>query len=91
MIHHDRLGLMTDTPNADEFPLLQRVMQQGQMLQLPEPLTAIAGRTTQSVKCLPSQVRQVNQPVPMTVELSQELQALVEQTQSRNLKPIKLP
>ncbi len=89
-VHHDRLGLISDSPNLDEVPLLQPVMQQGQMVQPGEALIAIAERVAQSLASLPSPVRQMHQPLSLPVELSQQLQALVAQTQSPGVSPIKL-
>lgn len=79
-IESDCLGLMTDTmPDAE--PLLQPVMQNGQRLQPPESLDAIAQRTAQSVASLPDSVRRLDQPVPPHVEISANLLDLTFKTQ----------
>ncbi|MBD2344714.1 nicotinate phosphoribosyltransferase [Anabaena subtropica] len=79
----DRLGLMTDTPLAQETPLLQLVVKEGQRLQPPETLSAIRQRTTASVASLPEQTRRLNNPIPVPVEISPTLQDLTEVTLQR--------
>ncbi len=85
----DRLGLLSEVadPTAPwtagqpgEQPLLQLVMQQGQRLQPPESLATIAQRTRQSVTHLPTAVRDLQSPVPLTVTPSLALQTLVAET-----------
>lgn len=83
-IQGDRLGLMAiDTPQAGELPLLQPVLQGGQRLTEPEPLSAIAQRTAQSLASLPAEMRAIAAPTRGTVELSAALVALIEKTQRK--------
>lgn len=79
-IKTDRLGLITDTPLAQETPLLQLVVKEGQRLQPPETLAEIRQRTTASVATLPEQTRRLNNPIPVPVEISSTLQDLTEVT-----------
>ncbi|HIK45015.1 MAG TPA: nicotinate phosphoribosyltransferase [Leptolyngbyaceae cyanobacterium M65_K2018_010] len=81
----DRLGLMAETPAPDEQPLLQLVMNAGQLVQEPESLAEISARTARSVACLPPSVRQLEQPVPFSVEISDALQALTARTSRRRV------
>ncbi|MEM8544377.1 MAG: nicotinate phosphoribosyltransferase [Cyanobacteria bacterium P01_H01_bin.119] len=76
----DRLGLMSDTPNADETPLLHLLVKQGQRLVEDEPLEAIAARTARSVAALPPSVRQINNAQPLSVQPSEALLTMTETT-----------
>lgn len=78
----DRLGLISEE-FADEQPLLQLVMQQGDRLQPPEALGAIAQRTSASVASLPEAVRRLQQPQPLQAKISDQLQAVTRQTHDR--------
>lgn len=78
LVKCDRLGLVTESPTLGEQPLLQPVMQNGQRLQEPESLRAIAQRTAQSVASLPEMTRQFLNPVSIPVELSTALMNLTE-------------
>ncbi|CAN1212151.1 nicotinate phosphoribosyltransferase [Tumidithrix helvetica PCC 7403] len=69
-IQSDRLGLADESPLADEQPLLELVMQNGNLLKPPESLAAIAQRTRDSVTALPAIARQIKQPTPIPVEIS---------------------
>ncbi|NES24782.1 MAG: nicotinate phosphoribosyltransferase, partial [Symploca sp. SIO3E6] len=75
-ISKDRLGLVSESCLTNEQPLLQLVMQQGKSLQKPEPLTEIAQRTAASVAALPDSTRQIHQPTPLLVEISDSLEQL---------------
>jgi nicotinate phosphoribosyltransferase len=79
-VQGDRLGLASEEAAPGESPLLQLVVQAGRRLSPPEPLSQIRDRTAASVAGLPKAVRQVTQPVALTVEPSSELYHLVEQT-----------
>lgn len=87
----DRLGLISEAPHANEHPLLQCVMQNGQRRLPIESLATIAARVSQSVTALPAPVRQIEPAATLscgsrdavTIELSDALQALIEQTQHR--------
>jgi nicotinate phosphoribosyltransferase len=76
----DRLGLATDPAAADERPLLELVMHQGQPVQGLESLDAIAARTAASVARLPASVRQITAPVDYPVTLSEALGDLATRT-----------
>jgi nicotinate phosphoribosyltransferase len=76
----DRLGLCTELATAEETPLLQLMMEQGQRLQAPEDLGAIAQRTQAQVALLPDQLSQITAPQTSPVQLSQELEQLTEAT-----------
>lgn len=78
----DRLGLATEMPDEGEQPLMQLVFKQGKRTLAPEPLEAIAQRTAMSVASLPSETRQLTDPTPPPVELSDVLQTLMQQMQS---------
>jgi nicotinate phosphoribosyltransferase len=64
---------------AIEQPLLHLVMRQGQRVEGPESLAAIAQRTAQSVASLPPSTRQLHQPTPIPVELSPDILTLMAQ------------
>jgi nicotinate phosphoribosyltransferase len=90
MIHHDRLGLMTEAGhevghqesgvNSLEISLMQCVMQAGQRVQPPESLATIAERTARSIATLSAASRQLHQPVSIPIELSPALLDLVAAT-----------
>jgi nicotinate phosphoribosyltransferase len=82
----DRLGLMDEAGVENEQPLLQLVMENGIVVQPPESLEVIAQRSAQSVASLPPEIRQLDQPAPYPVEVSQPLEDLTDRT-SRRLMP----
>ncbi|MGA7933403.1 MAG: nicotinate phosphoribosyltransferase [Kovacikia sp.] len=82
-VQHDRLGLITESPQ-NEHSLLQLVMKQGQRTQFPETLDEIAQRTAQSIASLPPQTRQVQQPISIPVKSSTELMAMTQKTRNGN-------
>ncbi|HIK18434.1 MAG TPA: nicotinate phosphoribosyltransferase [Leptolyngbyaceae cyanobacterium M33_DOE_097] len=71
---------LADDPVPHGEPLLQCVMREGQRLTPLEPLETIAHRTQQSVASLPAEVRQIQQPDAVLVEISDSLQTLTKQT-----------
>ncbi|RZM75705.1 nicotinate phosphoribosyltransferase [Leptolyngbya iicbica] len=77
---HDFLALTTESPPPGAQPLLQPVMQQGQLITPLEDLPAIAQRTAQSVASLSPAVRQVQDPGPYTVETTPALAQLTQAT-----------
>jgi nicotinate phosphoribosyltransferase len=78
----DRLGLATESPTGPERPLLQLVMQQGQVLIAPATLAEIADRTLASVQALPLSCRRIlDPPESLPVRISEELAALADRTQ----------
>jgi nicotinate phosphoribosyltransferase len=79
----DRLGLASESPLENEQPLLQLVMKQGERVQFPEPLAEIQKRTNASVASLSASIRQLDNPSPLPVEISDNLQQLTLATQQR--------
>jgi nicotinate phosphoribosyltransferase len=77
---HDRLGLITEAALAGEEPLLQLFIKEGQRLQPPEDLATIRQRTTATVASLPKQVRQLENPISLQVDISTQLQKLTQIT-----------
>jgi nicotinate phosphoribosyltransferase len=79
----DRLGLMTETPETNERPLLQLVMQEGRRLLPPESLSLIRSRTLASVAALPPDCRRLiatNAPL----QISNGLQTLTDRLLAEN-------
>ncbi|MCL6436904.1 MAG: nicotinate phosphoribosyltransferase [Leptolyngbyaceae cyanobacterium HOT.MB2.61] len=81
-VYQDWLGLINEAP-IDSQPLMKLVMKQGQRVDPPEPLEAIARRTAHSVSSLPPTTRQIHQPTPLPVVRSPQLNALIEETQQK--------
>lgn len=80
----DRLSLHTETPQSGEVPLLQRVMKSGERLDDPEePVSAIAQRTAAAVQTLPPDLRQITHPTVYQPSISDALQQITQQTQTR--------
>lgn len=84
----DRLALFWEAPLANEQPLLQLVMKQGERVQPPEPLTAISQRTAASVAALSPSIRQLDDPTPLTVQISDPLLQLTQATQRRQISQL---
>jgi nicotinate phosphoribosyltransferase len=80
----DRLGLISESPQAGEQPLLQPVVKQGERLHSPESLHTIAERTRIAINSLPPTVRQIDQPLAVQPEISPALQTLTQQTRRIN-------
>jgi nicotinate phosphoribosyltransferase len=80
----DRLGLVTESCE-NQSGLLQLMVKEGEFLQVPEQLSEIRQRTAASVASLPEEVRRINHPEPLTVEISQPLDKLTKSTQSKGL------
>lgn len=78
----DRLSLITES--SSEMPLLQLVVKQGERVQSYETLDRIRERTAASVAALPIQTRRLENPIPLSVELSPALLELTEQTKARS-------
>lgn len=74
--NQDRLGLAEEKPQTGEKTLLQLVIKQGKRVVTKETLTTIQQRTAESVKNLPKQTRQLDQPLPFSVKFSPQLQQL---------------
>ncbi len=77
---HDRLGLITETALPGEEPLLQLFVKEGKRLQPLEDLATIRQRTAATVASLPEQLRRLENPVSLQVEISAQLQLLTQQT-----------
>ncbi|WP_013321831.1 nicotinate phosphoribosyltransferase [Gloeothece verrucosa] len=75
-IYYDRLGLAHETPNPNEQPLLQLMMQQGKRINKRETLATIQKRTRRSVESLAPQIRQLDHPLSLTLEVSEALENL---------------
>lgn len=94
-IESDRLCLMDELesePNIDsaqisaatqQEALLQPVMRAGHRMREPEDLGAIAQRTRRSLKSLSATQRQLRQPDPLAIDVSEKLQQLTERTQQQ--------
>ncbi len=79
----DRLALASELPLENEHTLLQQVMKQGQRVHSPELLDKIQKRTADSVASLAPSTRQLNNPTPLPIEISDALQQLTLATQQR--------
>jgi nicotinate phosphoribosyltransferase len=75
-VQRDRLGLMTESAAEGENPLLTLVMKQGEVMVPGESLATLRDRARQSVLTLPDAARQLNDPTPLTVQISSQLQQL---------------
>jgi nicotinate phosphoribosyltransferase len=84
----DRLALASEAPLENEQPLLQLVMKQGERVQPPEPLTEISQRTAASVATLSTSIRQLDDPTPLAVQISDHLQQLTQATQHRQISQL---
>jgi nicotinate phosphoribosyltransferase len=58
----DRLGLAAESPQSQEYPLLQPILQQGQSCLEPESLSSLRQRSRQSVESLPNSARRICDP-----------------------------
>ncbi|MEL6496575.1 MAG: nicotinate phosphoribosyltransferase [Cyanobacteria bacterium J06623_7] len=72
----DRLGLKDEMPQDNEQSLLQLVMRDGTRCIADASLEQIRQRVAMSVASLPKNVRQVDNPDPLTVKISDRLSAL---------------
>lgn len=84
----DRLALFWEAPLEHEQPLLQLVMKQGERVEPPEPLTKISQRTAASVATLSTSIRQLDDPTPLAVQISEHLQQLTQATQRRQISQL---
>ena len=76
---YDRMALATESPQADEIPLLEKVMEQGDRLTEPETLEQIRNRTKTNVEKLPDGVKQLENPESYPVKISEQLQTLTDE------------
>lgn len=79
----DRLTIATELPQENEQALLQLVMKQGEVVQIPETLAEIQKRTLSSVNSLSKATRQLEEPTQLPVKISDNLQQLTYSTQQR--------
>jgi nicotinate phosphoribosyltransferase len=72
IISGDRLTHITASPNAQEQPLLECIMHNGELLKPLDSLETITQRTRQSVKSLPPAVRGITKPdtIPVKVDVT---------------------
>jgi nicotinate phosphoribosyltransferase len=75
-IQGDRLGLMTDSPENGESPLLEKVMTQGESTMAVESLDTLRDRVRQATLSLPDAVRSIHDPDTISVQLSSQLDQL---------------
>ncbi len=78
----DKLGLVAEN-SLEEKPLLELFMKEGQRVRSPETIAQIRQRTTSSVASLPDEVRQLNNPVSVQVDISTALEELTEKTRKQ--------
>jgi nicotinate phosphoribosyltransferase len=78
-----RLGLMGEVPQVGERGLLALVMQEGRRVLPEESLETIARRTRASVQSLPEEVRRIEEPQPMAVQISPMLEELTGETRKQ--------
>ena len=79
----DRLGLAIEEPRTEEVPLLQLAFKGGEPVEPQPTLAEIGDRVRENVAALPPETRRLENPIPLTVEISSELQALTEKTKRR--------
>jgi nicotinate phosphoribosyltransferase len=72
----DRLGLMWENHTNEEKPLLELVMKEGKRMRKEENLDVICDRTTTSVISLPPETRQLENPIPISIQISDSLETL---------------
>jgi nicotinate phosphoribosyltransferase len=75
----DTLGLVTEN-YPEKLPLLKLFMQDGKRLEPPNAINKIKERTAASVASLPPNIRNINSPTLIPVDISPSLQALIENT-----------
>ena len=78
----DCLGLSGENiHNCDSYlPLMELVVKDGKRVQKPESLDDIAKRTAASVASLRPETRQLDNPISPSVEISTDLQSLIQKT-----------
>jgi len=79
----DWLALATESQNHGAQPLLQPMMQNGQLITQLDSLADIAQRTAQSVASLPPESRQVQDPQPYPVNITSALEQETQATRER--------
>ncbi|MBF2067583.1 MAG: nicotinate phosphoribosyltransferase [Calothrix sp. C42_A2020_038] len=79
-LENDRLGLVTEEPLIGEQPMLQIFVKEGMRLKHPEDLNTIKRRTFSQVSSLPEHIKQLENISQFQVEISQDLEKLVQTT-----------
>lgn len=74
----DRLGLVEESPQPQQIPLLELMMQHGEAIQRPESLTTIQQRTRINVTKLPLSTRRITEPISFPMTLSSALINLIQ-------------
>ncbi len=69
VVKGDRLTYIAAIPQADEQPLLELIMHNGELLKPLDDLDAIAQRTRKSVHSLPSAIRNIATPATISVKV----------------------
>jgi nicotinate phosphoribosyltransferase len=80
----DRLGLM-DEKKENGQPLLDIFMKEGKRLKPQENIGEIRQRTSATVASLSEEVRRIEKPIPLHVEISNPLEELTWRTKNREL------
>ncbi|WP_353930059.1 nicotinate phosphoribosyltransferase [Okeanomitos corallinicola TIOX110] len=83
----DRLGLSAEKP-VSEQPLLELLMKKGKQIKPSENLTTIRQRTAASLASLPEEIRRLEHPFAVKVEISEMLEKLTEKTKKLTGKDI---
>ncbi|MEM8828363.1 MAG: nicotinate phosphoribosyltransferase [Cyanobacteria bacterium P01_G01_bin.19] len=85
-IKSDRLSLHNEQSQENEQALLVKVMEDGERLRSLETLGEISQRTANSVASLPDNVRKINNPQNIEVNISDALKALQESLSNQQSK-----
>lgn len=84
-LQSDRLGLLDENP-VSEQPLLELVMKQGQQIKTSETLVNIRERTAFSIASLSEEIRRLENPDSVNLQISVRLENLITETQKRTAK-----
>lgn len=79
-VEGDRLGLATETAQPGEIPLLELVLDRGQLVVQPDSLEQIAARTAASIARLPLEQRRIEGAIIPKIHYSNALLTLTETT-----------
>ena len=79
----DRMALAAESPQDNEISLLELVMKGGDRLTESETLDTIRGRTKTNVAKLPEGIKQLTNPAPYPVKISEQLQNLTDEVAAR--------
>lgn len=72
-ISEDRLGLATELAQETEKPVLELVMQNGQVIKAPDTIDTIKQRCRETLASLPPSCRKLDHPEPIKVKISNNL------------------